>query len=109
LLSPPVATCGSRKVRERHSGQREADGFERSDGAAAGGFDDGADVGIELGSPFGRRDVAVGDEDEQDAAGSCGLPFGLLAASSDALRPCEGGVLELSGVFGSVAGSPIGR
>jgi len=28
------------------------------------------------------------------------LPFGLLIGAPDALRPCEGGVLELSGVFG---------
>jgi len=28
------------------------------------------------------------------------LPFGLTVGSLDALRPCEGGVLELSGVFG---------
>jgi hypothetical protein len=29
-----------------------------------------------------------------------GFPLGLRVCSLDALRPCEGGVLELSGVFG---------
>src|ERR1700693_4584118 len=33
-------------------------------------------------------------------APACGLPLGLLVGALDALRPCEGGVLELSGVFG---------
>src|SRR5512139_3650997 len=48
-----------------------------------------------------RRAVGFGCSGR--CAPACGLPFGLLAASSDALRPCEGGVLELSGVF---AGRP---
>jgi hypothetical protein len=32
--------------------------FERSDGAAAGGFDDGADIGIEFRAPFGAKTVS---------------------------------------------------
>jgi hypothetical protein len=39
---------------------------------------------------------------QRAVAPACGLPFGLgrSVAVSDALRHCEGGVLELSGVFG---------
>ena len=66
----------------------EADGFEEADSSSSCGFDDGADIGVEVGAPFGAkavgdlaeddggaerlfgavvggRDVAVGDEDEQ--------------------------------------------
>jgi hypothetical protein len=32
--------------------------FERSDSAAAGGFDDGADIGIEFRAPFGAKTVS---------------------------------------------------
>jgi hypothetical protein len=32
--------------------------FERSDGAAAGGFDDGADIVIEFCAPFGAKTVS---------------------------------------------------
>jgi hypothetical protein len=72
---------------ERHSLEREPDGIDGVDHAAARGFDDGADVGMEGGAPFaaeavgdlaidgawpqrplgavvGRRDIAVGDEHE---------------------------------------------
>ena len=43
---------------------------------------------------------AVGFGCSGRCAPTCGSPFGLLAASSDALRPCDGGVLELFGVLG---------
>jgi hypothetical protein len=49
---------------------------------------------------------AVGFGCSGRCAPACGLPLsfgrrvGLVAASSDALRPCEGGVLELFGVLG---------
>src|SRR5208282_6199258 len=43
---------------------------------------------------------AVGFGCSGRCAPACGSPFGLLAASSDALRPCEGGVLELFGFSG---------
>src|SRR3954468_14915368 len=50
--------------RERAAGQGETDGVEGGDGAAAGGLEHRADVGIELGSPFGAegvRDFSGGD------------------------------------------------
>ena len=73
---------------ERLTRKGKAHGLQGSNSAAAAGFDDGADVGIELGAPFsskavgdlaenrtgaesafgavvGRRNGAVGDEDEQ--------------------------------------------
>ena len=80
-----------RRDRQRFCCQCEADGLKSADGAAASGFYDRPDVGIELGAPFGaeavgdfaehdagpqgslgavvgRRNLAIGDEDEQVAA-----------------------------------------
>ena len=45
------------------------DCFEGSDGTAAGGFDDRADVGVELSSPLGAE--TIGDFSEHDAGTQC--------------------------------------
>ena len=39
------------------SGEGKTDCFEGSDGTAACGFDDGADVGVELGLPLGAESI----------------------------------------------------
>ena len=60
-----MLTSRLRRGGERRSGEGEADGFECGDGAAAGGFDDGSDVGIKAGTPLGAK--AIGDFAEGDA------------------------------------------
>ena len=59
--------------------------FERSDGAAAGGFDDGADIGIEFCAPFVRKPLVIFRNTAQ-GRNARSEPF-LVAAGGLHVRP----------------------
>jgi len=68
---------------ERGALQRDADGVDGADGAAASGFDDGSHVGVELGGPFAAKAVGDFSVDRGRAqgplravVGGCQLPMG---------------------------------
>jgi hypothetical protein len=56
------------------------DCFEGADGTAAGGHDDGADVGVKFGPSLGVK--AVGDFAEGGAGAQCALGALLVAGMS---------------------------
>jgi len=49
--------CRSSGTRQSLASQGDADGVDGADGSPSRGFDDGADVGVELGSPLAAKAV----------------------------------------------------
>jgi len=67
-----LLTPWCRRLRDDGQGcffEGEADGFEEGDASSSCGFDDGSDIGIEVGAPLGAR--AVGDFAEDDGGAQC--------------------------------------
>jgi hypothetical protein len=64
-LLTPLIWLSLRGVGQELSIEGEAEGMKDADAASSGGFEDRADVGVEVGAPFGSE--AVGDLAEDDA------------------------------------------
>src|SRR3954462_13183271 len=83
-LLTPLIWLSLRSARQGLSIEGEAEGMEDADAASSGGFEDRADVGVEVSAPSGSE--AVGDLAEDDAGRSaCSEPL-LVGETARSVR-----------------------
>ena len=59
----------------------QADGLERGNGPSSRGFDDGSNIGVELGAPNGSKAVGDFSEGHAGSQGSLGLVVGGIKSA----------------------------
>ena len=76
------------------------DGIENADGSSASGFDDGSNIGVEMGGPFGPEAVRHFSKDDAGAQRLLGAVIGgrdgAIVEEDEQISPAAlDGVLEL--------------